>query len=39
MRVSEIDPAFSQSIHVGRFCLRVAIEKANPVIHVIDGDE
>ena len=39
MSVSEIDTAFSKVIHVGRFSLWVAIEKSNPVVHVIDGDE
>ena len=39
MSVSEIDTAFSKLIHVGRFSLWVAIEKSNPIVHVIDGDE
>ena len=39
MRVGKVHATPRESIHVGRFGLRMAAEKANPVVHVIDGNK
>lgn len=39
MRVGEVNAAFGQSIHVGRFSLGVATQKSDPIVHVVNRDE
>src|SRR5437867_689938 len=39
MGIGEECAAFGETVHVGRLCLGMAAEAADPVIEVVDGDE
>ena len=39
MSVREQHAAFGESINMRRLCVRMAPEAANPVVHVVDGDQ